>query len=80
MYKQDIQEVLGPHGEAEAEAIFNTLDRDGNGDVSLHEMTAIVVNCGQERKDRASSIQDISSAIEVLDKILSTGVIIGKFG
>ncbi|KAK4499599.1 hypothetical protein PRZ48_010117 [Zasmidium cellare] len=78
VYKQDIQEVLGPQCEAEAEEIFNILDRDGNGDVSLDEMTAIVVNCGRERKDRASSIQDISSAIAVLDKILSTIVVIGK--
>lgn len=79
VYKQDILEVLGPDREDEAEEIFNILDRDGNGDVSLDEMTAIVVNCGHERQDRASSIQDISSAIAVLDKILSTIVVIGEY-
>lgn len=78
IYKADIQEVLGPEREEEAEEIFNLLDRDGNGDVSLEEMTTLIINCGNERKNRASSIQDISSAISVLDRILSLAVIISK--
>ncbi|KAI5363769.1 putative EF-hand domain, mechanosensitive ion channel MscS, EF-hand domain pair [Septoria linicola] len=75
IYKEDILEVLGPGRECEAEEIFDILDRDGNGDVSLEEMTMLIVNCGTERKDRASSIQDISSAIAVLDKILTIIVV-----
>ncbi|KAL9526977.1 Mechanosensitive ion channel protein [Sphaerulina musiva] len=35
IYKQDILEVLGPGREADSEEIFNILDRDGNGDVSV---------------------------------------------
>ncbi|USW56101.1 Putative EF-hand domain-containing protein [Septoria linicola] len=77
IYKEDILEVLGPGRECEAEEIFDILDRDGNGDVSLEEMTMLIVNCGTERKDRASSIQDISSAIAVLDKILTIIVVAG---
>ncbi|CAK3903341.1 uncharacterized family -like [Lecanosticta acicola] len=76
VYKQDILNMLGPNREDEAEEIFHILDRDGNEDVSLDDMTAIVVNCGRQRKDRASSIRDISDAIAVLDKILSVIVII----
>lgn len=38
----------------------------------------LIVGCGRERKDRASSIQDISSAIAVLDRIMTIIVIIGE--
>lgn len=70
-------QVLGPGKEAEADAFFNLLDIDGNGDVSLEEMTLLVVNCGRERKYRASTIKDMSSAIGVLDRILCCVVVIG---
>lgn len=76
--RQDVLEVLGPGREADSEEIFNILDRDGNGDVSIDEMTMLIVGCGRERKDRASSIQDISSAIAVLDRIMTIIVIIGE--
>lgn len=76
--REDILEVLGPGREVEADEIFEQLDRDGNGDVSIDEMTMLIVNCGKERKDRASSIQDISSAISVLDRIMTIIVIFGK--
>ncbi|CAK1355760.1 unnamed protein product [Cercospora beticola] len=74
--KEDMLRVLGPGKEAEADAFFNILDIDGNGDVSLEEMTLLVVNCGRERKYRASTIKDMSSAIGVLDSILCCVVII----
>ncbi|KAF7195002.1 Mechanosensitive ion channel protein Msy1 [Pseudocercospora fuligena] len=76
LYRKDIVEVLGSDHIEEAEEIFHTLDRDDNGDVSLEEMTLLIVGAGQERKDRATSMQDISSAIKVLDNMLSLVVVV----
>ncbi|KAH0284548.1 hypothetical protein M436DRAFT_68139 [Aureobasidium namibiae CBS 147.97] len=67
---QDIRDVLGPSQAEEADEIFNALDKDCNGDVSLDEMTMLVMEVGLERKNRASSMHDISQAIEVLDRML----------
>lgn len=67
---QDIRDVLGPAQAEEADEIFNALDKDCNGDVSLDEMIMLVMEVGQERKNRASSMHDISQAIEVLDRML----------
>lgn len=69
-------EVLGRDREEQCEEIFAALDRDGNGDVSLEEMTMLVVNAGQERKNRQTSMQDVAQAIGVLDKMLSLVVLI----
>ena len=76
LYKRDLIEVLGEQRSEEAEDIFAALDRDGNGDVSLEEMAALVVSVGQERKNRAASMHDISQAIAVLDSILSVVVLV----
>lgn len=70
LLKNDLIEVLGESRANEADIIFAALDRDGNGDVSMEEMTMLVVSVGEERKNRATSMQDISHAIGVLDKIL----------
>jgi small-conductance mechanosensitive channel len=67
---EDIRDVLGPSQAEEADEIFNALDKDCNGDVSLEEMIMLVMEVGQERKNRASSMHDISQAIEVLDRML----------
>ena len=67
---QDIRDVLGPAQAEEADEIFNALDKDCNGDVSLDEMIMLVMEVGQERKNSASSMHDISQAIEVLDRML----------
>ncbi|CAD0109405.1 unnamed protein product [Aureobasidium uvarum] len=67
---QDIRDVLGAHQAEEADEIFNALDKDCNGDVSLDEMIMLVMEVGTERKNRASSMHDISQAIEVLDRML----------
>ncbi|EMC99605.1 hypothetical protein BAUCODRAFT_40873, partial [Baudoinia panamericana UAMH 10762] len=75
LLKHDLIEVLGVNRSEEAEEIFHALDRDGNGDVSLAEMTLLVLSIGQERKDRAASMQDISQAIAVLDRLLSLIVV-----
>lgn len=72
----DLLEVMGQQRTAEAEDIFGLLDRDGNGDVSLEEMTMLVVEAGQERKNRATSMHDISQAIAVLDRLLSVVVLL----
>lgn len=76
LYKHDLIEVLGRQRTEEAEDIFAALDRDGNGDVSLEEMTMLVVNVAQERKNRAASMHDISQAIAVLDRLLSMVVLV----
>jgi small-conductance mechanosensitive channel len=76
LLKTDLIEVLGASRASEAEIIFAALDRDGNGDVSMEEMTMLVVGLGEDRKNRATSMQDISHAIGVLDKILSLMVLL----
>ncbi|GAB7351796.1 hypothetical protein MBLNU459_g2369t1 [Dothideomycetes sp. NU459] len=76
LYKQDIIDILGPERVEEAEEIFAALDKDCNGDVSLDEMTMLVVEVGIERKNRAKSMHDINQAIGVLDRLLSLGVMI----
>lgn len=77
--KQDLIDVLGSQHADEAEEIFVHLDRDGNGDVSLDEMTMLVVSAGEERKNRATSMRDISQAIAVLDRLLSLFVLLGQY-
>jgi small-conductance mechanosensitive channel len=76
LLKSDLLEVLGASRASEAEIIFAALDRDGNGDVSMEEMTMLVVGLGEDRKNRATSMQDISHAIGVLDNILGFIVLI----
>lgn len=76
LYRHDLVDVLGQQRRDEAEEVFAALDRDGNGDVSLEEMTMLVCSVGQERKNRAASMHDISQAIAVLDRLLSLVVLI----
>lgn len=56
LYKSDLIEVLGPQRGNEAETIFRLLDRDGNSDVSLDEMEMLIVQAGQDRRNRATSM------------------------
>ncbi|RPA85066.1 hypothetical protein BJ508DRAFT_412208 [Ascobolus immersus RN42] len=70
--KMDLLEVLGENNEQEAMDIFNTIDSDGNGDVSLEEMIMFVIQQCNERKAVTRSMQDVDNAIGVLDKVLST--------
>ena len=76
LYKQDLIDVLGYQRADEAEEIFAALDRDGNGDVSLDEMTMLVVRVGHDRKNRAKSMHDIGQAIAVLDRLLCVVVLV----
>ena len=72
LYQEDIAEVLGSEREIEAEECFASLDRDGNGDISLDEMILTVCEFGRERKSIASSLHDVDQAINVLDNLLCT--------
>ena len=70
LFQEDIAEVLGPDRQKEAEECFASLDRDGNGDISLDEMILTVCEFGRERKSIASSLHDVDQAINVLDNLL----------
>lgn len=76
LYQDDIVEVLGSEQRAEAEECFASLDRDGNGDVSLDEMILTVCETSRERKSIASSLHDVDQAIIVLDNLLCTIVFV----
>jgi Ca2+-binding EF-hand superfamily protein len=56
LYHDDLLEVLGPSRKEEAEECFASLDRDGNGDVSLDEMILTVTEVGRGRKSLARSM------------------------
>ncbi|WPG98233.1 Hypothetical protein R9X50_00102100 [Acrodontium crateriforme] len=69
--------VRGYHLREHAEKIFEVLDGDENGDISLDEMTMFVVRVATERRNRMASMHDISQAIAVLDRLLSLVVLAG---
>lgn len=71
MEKEDLVEVMGPESEQAALECFASIDADGNGDVSLDEMTMHVAQLHNERKDVGRSMQDVVSflAKETLEKI-----------
>lgn len=76
LYLEDVIEVLGAGRQAEAEECFASLDRDGNGDVSLDEMILTVTEFGRERNAIANSMHDVDQAINVLDRLLCVIVFI----
>ena len=76
LYKEDIIEVLGPERHDEAAECFTCLDRDGNGDISLDEMILTVCEFGRERHSITNSLHDVDQAINVLDGLLCTVVLI----
>lgn len=57
--REDLVEVMGSENEQAALECFSSLDTDGNGDVSLEEMTMHVVQVHNERKDVGRSMQDV---------------------
>ena len=69
---ENIQEILGPDAQDVAEDCFNILDPDGNGDVSLDEITMRFTELCMERKAIARSMHDVSQAIKALDNVLSS--------
>lgn len=76
LYEEDMVEVMGPGRQKDAEECFHSLDRDGNGDISLEEMILTVTDYGRERKSISSSMHDVDQAINALDGLLFTFVFI----
>lgn len=66
----DLVEVMGPDRHDEAEECFASLDRDGNGDISLDEMILTVTDYSRQRKSLNSSMHDVDQAINALDGLL----------
>ena len=69
--KKDLLEVMGQSEgmgqdrEKEVSERFSSLDRDGNGDVSLEEMVMHVVHLHNEKRDVERSWQDVVSKIYI---------------
>ena len=72
LYQEDVAESLPEHRQREAVEVFQALDKDGNGDVSLDEMILSVCEIGRERKAIASSLHDVDQAINILENLLLT--------
>jgi hypothetical protein len=68
LHLRDVQEVLGPESQDIAEECFEMLDPDGNGDVTLDEISMNLVKLAQERKAIARSMYDVSQAIKALEQ------------
>lgn len=77
LYVKDIERVLGADNDHEVEEIFHALDKDGNGDVSLEEMTMMVIELGEGRRATTKSLHDVDRAIKALDSILMVAVVVG---
>lgn len=69
---EDLVEVMGPDRQDEAEECFASLDRDGNGDISLDEMILTVTDYSRQRKSLNTSMHDVDQAINALDGLLLT--------
>lgn len=76
LLEEDIIDVMGPQRRVEAEEAYWSLDRDGNGDISLEEMIMTVTEWSRERKAIANSMVDVAQAINVLDRLLCSIVLI----
>jgi hypothetical protein len=76
LYQDDLVEVMGPGRQEEAEECFQSLDRDGNGDISLDEMILTVTDYARQRKSINTSMHDVDAAINALDGLLFTIVFI----
>ncbi|KAF2133388.1 serine/threonine protein kinase-like protein [Dothidotthia symphoricarpi CBS 119687] len=76
LYQEDLVEVMGAGRQEEAEECFASLDRDGNGDISLDEMILTVTDYARQRKSINTSMHDVDQAINALDGLLFTIVFI----
>ncbi len=74
LYQEDIIGILGADRSDEAVECFASLDRDGNGDISLDEMILTVCEISRERHSIANSLHDVDQAISALDSLLCTVV------
>jgi hypothetical protein len=73
---EDLVEVMGPGRQEEAEECFASIDRDGNGDISLEEMILTVTDYARQRKSINSSMHDVDQAINALDGLILTMAVI----
>lgn len=62
--------------EEEAETVFAMLDKDFNGDLSMEELEAVLVDIGRERKAITSSLKDLDSVVSRLGNVLDVFVFI----
>jgi hypothetical protein len=86
LYRSDIEEIFGHGRQEEANEVFNLLDQDNNGDISLDEMVMSVLEISRERKAIAASMHDVGQAVRVLDRFLFVvalillGIVYGECG
>ncbi|RMZ89053.1 hypothetical protein DV736_g3728, partial [Chaetothyriales sp. CBS 134916] len=76
LYRDDICDVLGPDHQQDANEAFDCLDADGNGDISLDELTLRLIEFGRDRLAVTHSVRDVGQAIHVLDSLLLTVVFV----
>ena len=72
--EQDLIEEFGPGNEDDARYIFDILDLNKNGDVSLDEMKMLVSSIAKTRKDLWESAVNIKEALKILDRAMETVV------
>jgi small-conductance mechanosensitive channel len=72
----DLVDVMGVEYEEDAQALFDIVDKDGNGDLSLTEMVVAVQEIGHERKTIYRSLRDMDFAIGKLHSVLMFIVLI----
>ena len=70
----DISGAFGPYRRQEAQACFDTLDENENGDIRLNELVPTVVEAGKVRTAIYEGMHDINHAINTLDWILLIGI------
>lgn len=66
----DLVDVLGEQYRADAETVFEVLDADGNGNLTLEEMVSSTKEIARERKAIYKSLRDVDSAIGKLHSVL----------
>lgn len=67
---EDLEDIFGKDKKDDYEVVFQTLDRDGNGDLNLDEMISAVKDICHERKSIYRSLKDVDTAIAKLHHVL----------
>lgn len=65
--ENDITEVLGLDRAAEAKTIFNTLDKNDTGEISLDDFVGMVTEAGKKKHNVFRTIADMDHCINTLD-------------
>ncbi|KAG9959722.1 hypothetical protein KCU61_g7181, partial [Aureobasidium melanogenum] len=74
--ESDVAQVLGPTRSQDAQDIFLALDKDENGDVSLEEMTSLITQTSKDKHSMRRGLHDIGQAIQSLDNLLCSIVLL----